>query len=158
MKRVILIGILAVFGLSLMAAAPLVRNFSVRVTGSTTVDSQFTADAWDSITNIIPIADDSANVIITVTGTVILTGRSVLYLGMSALDADSLPELDTIIVRVDEGRRVHNARVTFTMTFPKLNDGALTDTIYILAATGGSGRGEGVTIEDLVVTALVADQ
>lgn len=158
MKRfTLLIGLCAIVAV-IMAAAPLPRNFSVQVTGATAIDSQWTADAWDSITNIIYVASDSANVIITATGTAVMSSRGRLYLGFSALDADSLPELDTLYAQTDLGHDSRKYRIPFSLVYPKLNDGALTDTIFIVAAKGGRGGGDAVTIEDLVVTAVVADQ
>jgi len=154
-KRIVLLMLAA--ALCLLAAAP-APHITSATRESKQTTTQWTALVWDSITAVIPVASDSARVLITASGVALMDASDKLYLGFSSTDEDSLPNLDTLIVSGFGGWGSRQGEVPFVFQITRTHNAALTDTVYFLAAAGGSGRGDKVTLQSVIVTCQVNDQ
>ena len=157
MKKV-LIGLLVVaIGAAVYAAAPLGRNFYTN-TGDVTVSAQYTG-TWAMQDSLIVVASDSASTIVTISGIALMDPGDALYLGLQDDSAGSgtVPTLDTFLIVYSLAEKARGY-VPFSFQYVKVNNAALTDTLFFRAACGGSGQNERVSIQDLVITANVQDQ
>ena len=157
MKRLILLMALVAIVAILMAAAPAPHITSDSHESKQTT-TQYTGKPWDSIAAVISVASDSARVLITASGVALMDASDKLYLGFSALDEDSLPEIDTLIIQNGGGWFSRQAKVPFHFAITRTHNAATTDTIYFLASAGGSGNTDKVTLESVIVTCQVSDQ
>lgn len=164
MKKYFIAALLAALAVTIYAAAPTHRHYSVAVE-SQVIDSQWTSDAWELVDSAIIVSDDSALVKFIMTGVAIMDPGDRLYIGFSAQHPDSgLPNLDTIIFNPKSERR-STRMFPFTAEFALTDstvlsnhyNGGATDTIYWQCATGGRGYSEKVTIQDVTLEAIVTD-
>ena len=169
MKKLVIPLILLVCAVSLMAGAP-TEVWYTSTQESKTVDVDWKIDSvWEIIDSFVVAADDTAAVLITITGTAILDYNDKLYIGLSSAVAGatiaSLPNLDTFIL-APKFERGAQRRVAFSYGFQGADSlaghgfpsGADTDTFYFVAACGGSTNKEAVVIEDLVMTMFLYDE
>jgi len=154
-QRIVLLMLAAVLCLLAAAPAPHITS-ATRESQQTT--TQWTASVWDSVTNVIPIVSDSARVLITASGVALMDASDKLYLGFSSTDEDSLPNLDTLIISGFGGWGSRQGEVPFCFQITRTHNAALTDTIYLVAAAGGTGKGDRVTLQSVIVTCQVNDQ
>ena len=164
-----LLGI-AVMAVTAFGAAPLIRNFG-SATGDVTIDNEWDSQTagWDVVDSLIVVASDSARTIMTISGFAVVGASQRLYLGIgndsanrvdsatSATTGSTNSNLDTALVQTTFGIGTGQFRVPFSFTYISETDGANTDTFYFNAAVGSASRGA-LALEDVVVTASVADQ
>lgn len=164
MKKVVIP--LLIGAMLIMAAAPAPHNY-FRNTGETTVTKSGIwvngSSGGQVLDSIVPVASDSANVLITISGIAVLSANDRLYIGLghdsanrvSATDLGTMNDLDTFLVQAPSYIR-NQGRFPFSFQYGKANNGALTDTLYVNAWLNQAGGY--IAIEDMVVTAQVNDQ
>lgn len=163
-----LVGILLIVAGSLMflvAAAPLTRNF-YSATGDVSLTTDYVHDGtWKCLDSMIVVASDSAATIISISGVAVMDPIDQLWIGLGNDSANQITatntapnsNLDTFKVTRDYTGK-NQARVPFCFRYVNKTNGANTDTFFWNAAVGGTGDVEGVSLEDVVVSASVADQ
>lgn len=127
--------------------------------GDVTVDSQYTATAWNILDSAIVASTDTATITFKVSGVAVMDPRDRLFLGFYGhVGSTLLPNIDTLIVSPPTGNTARAIRVPFEFSYavcdtvndPLLffTDAAITDTVGLMAACGGGGVGI-VTLEDV---------
>lgn len=164
MKRILVAALLLMaISVSIYAAAPTHRHYT-KVQNSVTVDNQWSDTTWDIVDSAIVVASDSALVIMRITGVAVMDPGDKLYIGFSFGEPASAPSLDTAILN-PRVRRLGTQRHSFSFTaaisdstiLSTFYNGGATDTLFILAAAGGGGITEAVTLEDVVLEWIVTD-
>lgn len=156
--------LLALIVLLVMASAygAVTYTHYVGTVNSVTVDNQHTATAWDLVDSMIVVSDSAGAAIISLSGVAVMDPGDKLYVSFTNSAYTAAPVLDTFIL---------DPKVPFmgSQRFPfyfeyLLNDSTVsdirklagaTDTIYAVAAAGGGGITEAVTLEDVVFEIII---
>lgn len=168
MKKLLILSALLAVPLLVMAAAPTFDTYS-KDCGDKTIDSQWTGN-WEPADSLVISVSDSAWVVVTVTGQVWLDPYETFYLGLgndsanrvdsatSATTGQTHTNLDTCIIKLP--RDVQNtAYVPFAFSYrlsAGATGGAVTDTLYLNAATGGSDQK--IYLKDVVIQATIGNR
>lgn len=157
-KKLALLGVLGLFGLGFIGAAPSQNNFMKFIGASVTIDSQFTATQWELIDSIIIIKTDTCYTLYTVTGVAVMNPEDKLYLGFDDGGGSGGLPVDTFLIQPSKNS-IDIVRIPFVVRYldSLLSSSTANDTIYVYGAVGGSAGIEKVQIEDGLFTAQVFD-
>ncbi len=160
MRKLVPLLLIALVPVLLLAAAPAYNNWANWM-DTLTVDSQYTS-AWELIDSIIVVKTDTCYTLYTMQGIARLSPDDKLYLGF--IDGGGAPSAtstatDTFVVQLKKVRQYGTIDVPFCVTYldSLISQSDANDTIYFMAAVGGSAQTEKVVIENLLLKAEVLD-
>lgn len=160
MKKLIVLGVLGLFAIGLMGAAPAINNWAAYKGASITIDSQWTStEQWELIDSIITVKTDTCYTVYSITGVAVLGPGDRFYFGFDdGGGAGGLP-VDTFIVEQFQQSGIKPVRVPFSFQYidSLISQTDANDTIYWYGAIGGSGASEKVQLEDVVIQVEVND-
>ena len=155
-KRLLFIAVLSIMATMVMGAARYEMVF--KSVGEVTIDSQIGGN-WEPVDSLVAVFDSASNATITVSGVALMDAWDKLYFGLgndsanrvdsatSATTGQTNANLDTVLITGDPSSH-GQLRVPFSVTYIA-SFTAVTDTIYLNMAIGGSGGPEKVQLEDV---------
>jgi len=163
MKAKLIVAVVAILalGTALFGDVPLVRTFYGDVSADSLYYVEVTADydtGFQLLETIIPVLSDSGVVVVELSGVATMSQGERLFLGIGSNSAaTTAAEQDTFNIAMPRGF-VGEMQVPFNFAWSYSNDGALTDSIFVCGAVGGSTVSERVTINDVHIIARTTDQ
>jgi len=147
---------LLIAAVAAFAAAPLL-SLKTKSIGDITVSVEY-SDSLKCQDSLITIETDTCNMVLNVTGIVLLDPNDRFYAGFGHGSAGAACDLDTFLVKYPGG--VGKKWVPFCFRYMYATYSSQTDhqdTSYFFVAAGGSGTTEAVELKDVVFTAQIGD-
>lgn len=164
MKKLILLGALALIAVNIMGAAP-ANNSAVNAAATDTVGAQHTATAWKHIDSIVVQLTDTCDVIYTYSGSAVLDPGQKLWIGFvdatgaTANTSTLAPTVDTAIYEWSQEEpfsKTFKIGITFYDSLYTQTDRY--DTIYVTAAVKSAENVDEVIITNGRLSCMVADK
>ncbi len=156
MKRFILLGVIALMPLIVMAAAPTLETSETTNKATVVCSSQYTG-TWQLIDSVVLAIDDTAKVLASVRGTVVLNPGNILYVGLAnGYNGGATTPTDTFTYE-------WSANEPYSKTFNigafimDSSSTAITDTIFAYLAVKGSANVERVTVSNFTLSGMLID-